>query len=44
MKERNKEYMQLVLESKKRVDYAFEQIDKHSREFDRKVNRILASL
>ncbi len=44
MKDRNREYIQSVLESKKRVDYAFEQIEKHSREFDRKVSKILANL
>ncbi len=41
---KNNEFIQYLLESKERVDYAVQQFEKHSREFDRKVSKILANL
>ncbi len=39
-----KEFKRFLIENKKAVDEAFEQMEIHSREFDRKVSKILASL
>ena len=39
-----KEFMKRLFESKKRVDKEMEKFEKHSREFDKKVTKILSGL
>lgn len=41
---KNKELQQFLIGSKKRVDKASEEFEIHSKEFDRKVAKILAGL
>ena len=43
-KREQREFMEFLLENKRNVDKTVEEFNYHSREFDRKVNRILANL